>query len=157
DSDGLIELTDYYTTTTATAATPGGVAGYYKGTRLQKGELGVPVPQDMKEYLARTSGVVDVAVTTPAGRSTETAADQFAYVMPPVPALAGLSPATGPTTGGTSVTLLGSGFSAASAVRFGTSVVTNLTVVSDNAIRVTAPARAAGAVDVTVTTPGGTS
>jgi hypothetical protein len=35
-SSGLIELTDYYTSTTATETTAGSVAGYYQDTKLDR-------------------------------------------------------------------------------------------------------------------------
>ena len=103
---------------------------------------------------ARTAGAVDVTVTTPGGTSATGTADLFTY--DPLPALAGISPAAGPVAGGTSVTITGSGFTGASAVHFGSSTAT-FTVDSATKITAKAPARTAGAVDVTVTTPGGTS
>ena len=39
---------------------------------------------------------------------------------PPAPAVSAVSPASGPSTGGTSVTITGSGFTGASAINFGT-------------------------------------
>ena len=72
------------------------------------------------------------------------------------PAVTAISPAAGPTTGGTTVTITGTGFTGATAVDFGTAAATNLTVVSDTQITATSPA-GTGTVDVTVITPGGTS
>ncbi|WP_338933129.1 PxKF domain-containing protein [Streptomyces netropsis] len=74
------------------------------------------------------------------------------------PTVTGISPDSGPTTGGTSVTITGTGFTGATAVDFGTTPATSLTVNSDTSITTTAPASSSiGAVDVTVTTPNGTS
>ncbi|MEV0537913.1 IPT/TIG domain-containing protein, partial [Kitasatospora sp. NPDC050463] len=56
----------------------------------------------------------------------------------------------------TSVTLQGSGFTGATAVKFGTVNATSFTVVSAAQITATAPA-GSGTVQVTVTTPAGTS
>ena len=53
--------------------------------------------------------------------------------------------------------MTGSGFVGASKVMFGTTAGTQLTVVSATQLRVTSPAHAAGAADVRVTTPSGTS
>jgi IPT/TIG domain len=100
------------------------------------------------------AGPADVEVTTVGGTSAATPADQFAYLAPPT--LIDLNVVAGPAAGGTSVTITGSGFTAATTVDFGTTPGTNLTVVSDSEITVESPA-GAGAVDVTVTTPGGTS
>ena len=52
------------------------------------------------------------------------------------------------------MTITGTGFTGATAVDFGTTAATNLTVVSDTQITATSPA-GTGTVDVTVTTPGG--
>jgi YD repeat-containing protein len=73
DTDGLIETTEYYTATSQTIGdnTSGGVAGYVKGTNLQNGQRGSPVPQSGTQYFAhRVSGgatVYPVATTTAYG------------------------------------------------------------------------------------------
>ena len=51
----------------------------------------------------------------------------------------------------------GTGFTAGSTVRFGTVAATAVTVSADGSLTVTAPAQAAGVVDVRVVTPYGTS
>ncbi len=75
------------------------------------------------------------------------------------PAVSSISPTSGPGTGGTQVTILGSNFAGATAVRFGTQLAPTFTVsTSGSEIVATSPIPvAAGAVDVTVTGPGGTS
>ena len=74
------------------------------------------------------------------------------------PAVTSVSPASGPTAGGTTVTITGTGFTGATAVDFGTTPATSFTVVSGTSITATAPAAAGvGTADVTVTTPAGTS
>jgi hypothetical protein len=73
------------------------------------------------------------------------------------PGVTGVTLTSGPTTGGTNVTVTGSGFLGASAVTFGSVAAAGFTVVSDTTIFAVAPAEAAGTVDVTVTTPTGTS
>ena len=74
-----------------------------------------------------------------------------------VPTVTGLSPDQGTTAGGTSVTITGTAFTGAKAVDFGSTKATSFTVNSPTKITAVAPAGSAGAVDVTVTTPGGTS
>jgi hypothetical protein len=59
--------------------------------------------------------------------------------------------------GGTSVTITGTNFTGATAVHFGAIAATNVVVHSATMITATSPAHAAGTVNVTVTTPGGTS
>jgi len=73
------------------------------------------------------------------------------------PAVTGVSPNGGAAAGGAFVTITGSGFSGATAVHFGVTAAASFVVSSDSIIVAAAPAHAAGAIDVTVTTPGGTS
>jgi large repetitive protein len=74
------------------------------------------------------------------------------------PTIGGVSPAYGPTVGGTAVTITGTNFTGASAVSFGGTAVSSFTVISATQITAISPTvTSAGAVDVTVTTPGGTS
>lgn len=101
------------------------------------------------------SGTVDVRVSTVGGTSATSGADQFTYV--PAPAVTSISPSSGPTAGGTTVTITGSNFSGTTAVTFGATAAAGFTVNSATQITATAPAGAAGTVDVRVTTLGGTS
>ena len=73
-----------------------------------------------------------------------------------LPSVTAISPQSGPTAGGGTVTITGLNLGAASAVRFGATAATTFTVESPTSITATAPA-AGGTVDVTVTTPSGTS
>jgi len=129
----------------ATAVTFGGLsAGYITNSNTQitaTAPAGIP-------------GTVDIRVTTVGGTSATSVADQYTYVE--APAVAMISPAAGPTSGGTTVTISGLGFSGATAVSFGATAATGYTVNSNNQITATAPA-GVGTVDVQVSTVGGTS
>jgi len=106
---------------------------------------------------AGAAGTVDITVTTAGGTSATSAADQFTYIG--APTVTAVSPTAGPTAGGTTVTITGAGFSAAAAtgaVKFGAATAT-YTINSNTQITATSPAGAAGTVDITVTTAGGTS
>src|SRR5205814_1761774 len=87
--------------------------------------------------------------------SATSSADQFTYVA--APTVTSVSPTSGPTAGGTAVTITGTNFTGASAVKFGANDATAFTVSSPTSISATAPAGSAGTVDVKVTTAGGTS
>jgi hypothetical protein len=79
-------------------------------------------------------------------------------VTPPSPpTVTGLAPTSGPAAGGTSVVITGTNFTGVSAVSFGGTAATTFTVDNATQITATAPAHAAGVVDVTVTAAGGTS
>jgi hypothetical protein len=98
------------------------------------------------------TGVAQVTVTSPAGVSNGVS---YTYGVA-APTLTGLSPSSGPVTGGNTVTLTGTGLTGTTAVRFGSTSATSVTVVS--AARVTAVAPSGtGTATVTATTPGGTS
>ncbi|MFC4820099.1 IPT/TIG domain-containing protein [Dokdonella ginsengisoli] len=100
---------------------------------------------------AHAAGAVAVAVTTAGG--TGSAANAYTYVA--APAIAGVSPAQGPAAGGTSVAITGANFGGATTVSFDGTPAT-FAVNSATQITATAPAHAAGAVAIAVTTIGGT-
>lgn len=68
-----------------------------------------------------------------------------------------LSPASGPTSGGTTVTIVGEGFTGATGVTFDGVPGTGFVVVDDNTIRVVTPPHAVGGASVVVTDPDGNS
>ncbi len=70
------------------------------------------------------------------------------------PTITGVSPNTGPTAGGTAVTITGTNFFAPMTVTFGGVAATNVVVVNGTTLTATTPAHAAGAVDVVVQTCG---
>jgi hypothetical protein len=107
------------------------------------------------EAPAQSAKTIDVKVTTPVGGTSATGpADEYTFVAPP--AITGLSPARGSTSGGNVVIIEGLRLGAASKVVFGE---TESAILEDTGTTVTttAPAHAAGAVHVRVTTVGGTS
>lgn len=82
----------------------------------------------------------------------------YAYNPPPAPTVTHVSPASGPTAGGTTVTVTGTNLTGATAVDFGTVPGSNISVNrSGTQLTVTAPPGSEGTVDITVATPSGTS
>ncbi|MBV9292184.1 MAG: IPT/TIG domain-containing protein, partial [Frankiales bacterium] len=77
-------------------------------------------------------------------------------IQPVVPTVTSLSSASGPTAGGGSITINGTGFPGATAVHFGSATAT-FTIVDASKITATVPAGSLGTTDVTVTTGAGTS
>jgi len=99
---------------------------------------------------AHAAGAVDVTVTTAGGSATSTGG--YTYVASG--SITSSYPTSGPAAGGQSVTITGTNLSGATLVTFGGNAGA-ITANTSTSITVTTPAHAAGAVDVTVTTAGG--
>jgi hypothetical protein len=100
---------------------------------------------------AHAAGVVNVVVTTPGG--ADTLANGYTYVA--APDLTAVNPGTGPITGGTSVTLTGTGLTGTTSVTFDGLPATSVTVVNATTVTALTPSHSAGLVDVQLTTPDG--
>jgi hypothetical protein len=126
------------------------LAGCYQ---IQAAKSGCADPEDSSQADA-TTGVLQVPppqvgleLTLECGPSS-----------PPVPTLVSDSPDQGPLSGGTTVTLTGTGFSGATSVEFGAAGQAPFTVESPTTIVATSPAYdTTGPANVTVETPGGTT
>jgi hypothetical protein len=97
-------------------------------------------------------GPVDVTITTAYGTSITSPLDVFTYFAPPV--ISTLTPSEGPTTGGTSVTISGTGLTGGTVTIDGNPVTAICTA---DSCTFTTPPGTVGPVPVVVTTPGGTS
>ncbi len=98
-------------------------------------------------------GTVAVTVTTPRGTSPSGGTgDEFSYG----PVVSRIEPDHGPRTGGATVTITGAGLAEASAVTFGATSASSFTVVSPTSVTAVSPP-GTGTVEVTVSTPEGTS
>ncbi|HEY1742002.1 MAG TPA: chitobiase/beta-hexosaminidase C-terminal domain-containing protein [Granulicella sp.] len=105
---------------------------------------------------AGSNGTVDITVVSPNGTSTTSSADQFTYASGP--AVGSISPSSGPIAGGTPVTINGTNFTGATAVKFGSTAAASFTVVPPgNSITTVSPAGSNGTVDITVVMANGTS
>lgn len=119
---------------------------------------GLSVISDTKATIvtpARSAG--PVAVTVIAGGSSTTIPNGFVYSTTPAMTLTSVSPSTGSTTGGSAISVFGTGFASGMTVSFGGVQGTNIVVVSSTQASMTIPARSAGIVDVTVALPSGDS
>lgn len=125
--------------------------GTTAGTKLRvvsAGKLTVVAPR-------HAAGTVHIRVTTASGTSAATTRNNFTYQL--APAITSVSPKSGPTNGGTLVTVHGSHFAAIKSVRFGSTAGSGVRLISGTELTVRAPAHGAGTVDVRVVTAGGTS
>ena len=99
---------------------------------------------------AYSAGSVNVQVTTADGSDTKT--DGFTYVA--APTISTIAPNSGPTAGGSSVTITGTNLSGVTGVTIGGASAV-LGTNSSTSIVITTPAGTAGARDVVLTTAGG--
>jgi hypothetical protein len=130
--------------TGATDVTFGGVSGTIEAVN----------GRDINVLTPAGTGQVDVIVVgTTAHGDVGPDGVQYSYTPPPPPVADTITPATGPTAGGTVCAIYGSGFTGATGVNFGAVAGTAFSVVDANSIAVTSPASAAGVVDVTVLHP----
>jgi len=102
---------------------------------------------------AHNAGDVDIIVTTAGGPSDTFS--PYTYITPPN--ITGISPSSGSTAGGTTVTITGTSFTEATSVTFDGISATSLSVVNSTTITCITPAHNAGDVDIIVTTIYGTS
>jgi formylglycine-generating enzyme required for sulfatase activity len=103
-----------------------------------------------------TAGAKTVSVTTASGTASLTSG--FTYVA--APTVTSVTPNTGPTAGGTSITITGTGFyngSSNATVSIGSAAATSVVVVNPTTITAVTPAGSAGSAMVAVTTPSGTA
>jgi hypothetical protein len=105
--------------------------------------------------LTAVPSATPATVTVTAAGGGKTHSVDLAVTIHPAFSVLSISPATGPTDGGTAVTVTGFGFVAGSSVTFGATPAKSQVVMNATSIVATTPASAAaGAVDVVVTNPG---
>ena len=149
----------------ASGTTAGGTSvtikgsGFLAGATVTIGNAATSVTVvSAKKIKATTAAIVagsdEVVVTDPNG--TSTGGPSYTYIAPPPPAVTRVSPASGTTAGGTSVTIKGSGFLAGATVTIG-NAATSVRVVSAKKIKATTAATVAGSDEVVVTDSNGTS
>ena len=105
---------------------------------------------------AGSAGAVTVTVTVSGQSGSLTSGFTYVTSLAGSPTVAGVSPNSGSTAGGTAVTITGTNFAAGATVTFGGTAATKAVVVSGTQITATTPAGSAGAVTVTVTVGGQT-
>jgi large repetitive protein len=105
---------------------------------------------------AQVAGAVDVTVGTLSGSSAVVVGDQFTYNAALL-TVTSLNVNTGPTSGGTVVTITGANFMGATSVLFGLVPAALFSVNGDGSISAASPIEAAGVTDITVVTLKGTS
>jgi hypothetical protein len=143
------------------------VSGDWTATSIT---VDVPAYQAPAGNPAGSAGRADITVVTTGHQSSAPSANsvyEYTAASTGAPVVDYVSTEDGLAAGGNTVNIVGSGFTGATAVDFGDVAATNLSVVNDNELSVTVPAsdgkcavsasQGVCAVQVTVTTPGGTS
>jgi hypothetical protein len=147
--------------TPATGPVAGGTAASIFGTNFQPGAsvffggvaatvTGVTATEIAVQTPPRAAGTVDVQVRNPDNQSS-TLPGAFTYLNPPT--IASVTPNTGPTAGGTTVTITGANFLATAMVVFGSTPAASVVVNSSTQITAVTPAHTAATVGVTVVNP----
>jgi hypothetical protein len=145
----------------ASASTaPGGVARYNWQFNEESGHPSTPVETTTPviSHAVPVGGFYLVALTVFASDGTSIGTAHTVQIgTPPPPAVKKVSPKKGSVAGGTAVVISGSNFAGATAVHFGALSAAAFTVNSSGIITAVSPASTRGPVDITVTTPWGTS
>ena len=109
-----------------------------------------------EDEMVKTAG--SYTATAPVSPSGDWIMQMVAFRTPTggtvLPTVTSVSPNSGPTAGGTAVTIIGTNFAAGATVTFGATAAANVVVTSGTTITATTPAGSAGAVSVTVTANG---
>ena len=145
-------LTTGGTSVTITGTNFTGVTGVTIGGAAVSGYTVNSATQITCTTPAGSAGTASVVVT--AGGLSNAANTLYTYIAPPT--VTGISPASGPTAGGTHVTITGTYLTGATGVTVGGAAATIISV-SGTSITCTTPAGSAGTASVLVTTPGGTN
>jgi hypothetical protein len=103
---------------------------------------------------AHSAGSAPVTVISPTGTSNSVT---YTFITAVLPTITAVSPSNGPTSGGTTVALTGTGLTGATAVTFDGTPASSFTVNSATLITAVTPAGNVGAAAVAVTTPSGQS
>ena len=114
-------------------------------------------PAGTSTLTIRAVGSNGCSGTDTSGQQENAASPTLVVAAAAVPTVTQVNPNQGSTAGGTSVTITGTNFTGATAVKFGANAATTFSVPNSTTITATSPAGSAGSVDVTVTTVGGTS
>ena len=153
-----VTLTTIVTPAAAGAvATPTGTVNFYDGTTLLNATPVSIAPvsgsneASFQTSFSTTGSQSITAVFTPGDQNYfgSTSAALTETITGP-PTVTGISPTSGPATGGTAVTITGTSFTGATSVSFGGAPAMSFTVISATTITATSPA-GTGTVDVVVT------
>ena len=136
---------------TASVANAGAGATY--NWSISNGTITAGTGTNSITFTAGAAGTLtlNVTVTTASGCSDAKSANVTVTPAAAAVTVTSVAPGSGSTSGGSAVTINGTGFNAGASVTFGGSAATNIVVVSSTQITARTPAHALGAVNVIVT------
>lgn len=139
----------------------GGGHGFRLRTYAESSQSLVPgAPPVVIQFTAHTAGEFPFFCTRFCGNGHSSMDGVFTVIAPAPLSVSDVSPATGPTSGGTTVTIHGAGFAPGAAVTFGGVSAASIEVVDEDELRAVTPLgpfdfASTKVVDVIVTNPGG--
>ena len=132
-----------------------GAADRDADTRRRRRSPTPPVPPTATPICRRDATRTPTATPVPPTATRTRTPTRTPTPLPGAPVVSSIDPASGPTTPGTDVTILGANFQPGAAVRIGGVPPTSVTIVSSTKITVKTPLLAAGTLnDVAVMNPG---
>ncbi|MEI5679504.1 MULTISPECIES: putative Ig domain-containing protein [unclassified Mesorhizobium] len=143
-ADGTAIGGEDYHTHSGSGYIPAGTNVYYHSV----GMIDDALDEANETFFLNVSNVAGAVIADGVGQGTIVNDDT-------APTITGIAPPSGPSAGGTTVTITGTDFTDASAVSFGGTAASSFTVDSNTQITATTPAHAEGPVDVVVLTPSG--
>ncbi len=156
-ASGALIIYNASSTVTATNITSDFTGTALEGNVTETGNTCASVAPLSTCTLTYTPGSTVVAQTNFTIQGSNTDPVTAAIAVDPSVALSSVSPSSGPASGGTGVTLTGVGLTGATSVTFGGVAATSINVLNSTTVTAVTPAHATGAVDVVITTPGGSA
>lgn len=152
---GTLTINNTSLTVVATNITSNFTGTALDGNVTETGNTCANVAPQSSCTLTYTPGSTVVTQTSFPIQGSNTNAVTAAIQIDPGITISAVNPSSGPASGGTGVTLTGSGFTGATSLTFGGTPATSLNVVNSTTVTAVTPAHATGAVDVVITTPSG--
>lgn len=152
-SPGTLTINNTSLLLTATNITANFTGTALDGNVTETGNTCTSVAPQSSCTLTYTPGSTVVAQTDFTIQGSDTNAIIAAIQIDGTSIINAISPSSGPASGGTGVTLTGSGFTGATGITFGGIAATSVNVVDSNTVTAVTPTHATGAVDVVIATP----
>lgn len=154
-SPGQLTITNMSTQVAATNIASNFTSTALDGNVTETGNTCANVPPGASCTLTYTPGNTVVPQTDFTIQGTNTNALTASIIIQSGGTLSAITPNSGTTSGGTGVTLTGTGLTGATAVTFDGVLATSVNVVNSTTVTAVTPAHAAGPVDVVINTPSG--